>query len=276
MKVVLFCGGLGLRLREYSHELPKPMVPIGGVPVLLHVMQYYAHFGHTDFVLALGYKGDVIERYFFERGAEPLSSQPQRGEDGLEWSRAAFGDWTVTFAHTGSDVNIGGRLLRVRSLVDQEEIFLANYSDDLTDAPLNDLIAEFRQQEGVVGSFLSVKPNLSLHAVSTDGAGRVTDIVSVRDAGIRVNGGYFIFRRSIFDVLFPGEELVEEPFARLMENGALMAHDHQGFWGPLDTLKDHQVLEDLELDGRSPWKLWLTTGNRPATEDIAFVPGRAE
>lgn len=273
MKVVLFCGGLGLRLREYSHELPKPMVPIGNVPVLLHVMQYYAHFGHTDFVLCLGYEGETIERYFYERGAKPVASQPEHGGDDVPSMRVRFGDWQITFARTGLDVNIGGRLLRVRSLVEEDEMFLANYSDDLTDAPLDELVEEFRSRSEIVASFLSVRPNLSLHAVTTDAMGLVSSLVSVRDSGIRVNGGYFIFRRDIFDVLFPGEELVEEPFSRLIDRGALMAHPYHGFWGPLDTLKDHQYLEDLEATGAAPWKLGQQAAQAVSGEGAASAPG---
>lgn len=273
MKVVLFCGGKGLRLREYSHALPKPMVPVGELPVLLHVMRYYAHFGHTDFVLCLGYKGDVIEQYFYERGALATASQPGPGVEGSTFTRVAYGDWTITFARTGIDVNIGGRLMLVRSLVEDEEIFLANYSDDLTDASLDELVDVFSRNESAVASFLSVRPNLSLHAVATDPEGRVVLLESLRDTGVRVNGGYFIFRRSIFDVLQEGEELVEEPFRRLIDRGALVAYEHHGFWGPLDTLKDHQYLEELEAAGTAPWKMAREVARAPAAEGGAVVPG---
>ena len=276
MKVVLFCGGRGLRLREYSHALPKPMVPVGGLPVLLHVMQYYAHFGHTDFVLCLGYKGDVIERYFYERGARATRSQPNQDAEGTTFARVAYGNWTVTFARTGIDVNIGGRLMLVRSLVKDEEIFLANYSDDLTDASLDQLVDEFTRNDRAVASFLSVRPNLSLHSVATDPTGRVVHMESLRDTGVRVNGGYFVLRRAVFDVLRSGEELVEEPFRRLIERGALIAHQHHGFWGPLDTLKDHQYLEELEAAGTAPWRLAHETARAPARETGAIAPSLSD
>lgn len=276
MKVVLFCGGKGLRLREYSHALPKPMVPVGGLPVLVHVMQYYAHFGHKDFVLCLGYKGDVIEQYFYERGARATPLRHDEDAEGTPFARVAYGDWTITFARTGIDVNIGGRLRAVRSLVEGEEIFLANYSDDLTDASLDELVDAFTRNDRAVASFLSVRPNLSLHAVATDPEGRVVGLESLRDTGVRVNGGYFIFRRAIFDVLHPGEELVEEPFHRLIERGALVAHQHHGFWGPLDTLKDHQYLEELEAAGTAPWRLADGPARAPAVEAGVMAPNPSD
>jgi glucose-1-phosphate cytidylyltransferase len=146
-------------------------------------------------------------------------------------------------------------------------MFLANYSDDLADAPLDRLVENVRARPEVVGSFISVKPNLSLHCVDVDDSGAVTGVSMLSDRGLLVNGGYFVFRQGIFDVLRPGEELVEEPFARLIERRALVAHEHRGFWGPLDTLKDHQRLEELEATGEAPWKLWERAGS------AAVAPG---
>lgn len=256
MKVVLFCGGLGLRLREVSDTLPKPMVPIGDTPVLLHVMRYYAHYGHTDFVLCLGYKGDVIRNYFLERGAVPRVDDERQLSNGQVTETVTWRGWTVTFAPTGDTANIGSRLRCVQPLVENEEMFLANYSDDLTDAPLDELIANFRQRPGLLGGFLSVRPNLSFHCVIAEPGGSVTDIIAIRDTAIRVNGGYFLLRPGIFPLMHPGEELVEQPFERLIQRRALWAYAHDGFWGPLDTLKDHQLLEELNASGAAPWKVW--------------------
>lgn len=256
MKVVLFCGGLGLRLREYSDTLPKPMVPVGKDPVLLHVMKYYAHFGHTDFILCLGYKGEVIKDYFFDRGATLVRGQDQVLGNGESTQTVSWHGWRVTFAPTGQSSNIGDRLLCVRTLLKDEETFLANYSDDLTDAPLDVLIAEFHERQDLLGSFLAVKPNLSFHVVVADAQGTVTDILAIRETPIRVNGGYFILRPQIFEFMRAGEELVEEPFERLIKNRALRAYEHDGFWGPMDTLKDYEALEQMNELGTAPWKVW--------------------
>lgn len=256
MKVVLFCGGRGLRLREYSDKLPKPMIPIGEEPVLLHLMRYYAHFGHTEFVLCLGYQGHKVRSHFESLGAVTV---PDGASDAVldpAVARMRLGTWSLTFVQTDVEDTIGDRLRKARPFVEDDELFLANYSDDLADAPLDVLIENMRSRPDVVGSFLSVKPNLSLHCVDANADGTVTGVSLLRDRGLRVNGGYFVFRRAIFDVLLPGDELVLEPFARLIERRALIAHEHVGFWGPLDTLKDHQYLEELDAGGAAPWKVW--------------------
>lgn len=263
MKVVLFCGGRGLRLREFSGTVPKPMVSIGGEPALLHVMRYYAHFGHSDFILCLGYKGDVIRSHFTRLGAVRAEQVPSSQTDGAVVERAFLGSWNLTFLQTGVDDTIGDRLRRAKPLLGNDEIFLANYSDDLADAPLDRMIDAFTARPGMVASFISVKPNLSLHVVDANDDGTVVDVALLKEQGVRVNGGYFIFRRAIFDALRPGEELVDEPFHRLIERRSLVAYRHDGFWGPLDTLKDHQYLEDLAASGSPPWQLWPSPREHP-------------
>jgi glucose-1-phosphate cytidylyltransferase len=257
MKVVLFCGGEGLRLREYSEAIPKPMVPIGPRPVLWHVMRYYAHFGHRDFILALGYKEDAIKEYFLHYD-EAVSNDFVLSQGGrqVELLSSDISDWRITFASTGTHANIGQRLLAVRRHVEGEEVFLANYADGVTDAPLNDLVGDFMRR-GKVAALLAVRPAYAFHVTSVDGDGLVRAIQSVADAGLRMNGGYFIFRREIFDYIREGEELVEEPFRRLVEAQQLIAYCHDGFWAPMDTLKERQKLEDLNQSGRPPWAVWL-------------------
>lgn len=199
MKVVLFCGGQGLRLREYSEAVPKPMVPIGPRPVLWHVMRYYAHFGHRDFVLALGYKADAIKEYFLHYD-EAVSNDFVLSQGGrhVELLSSDITDWRITFASTGLNANIGERLLTVRRHVEDEEVFLANYADGLTDAPLNDLVRDFMQR-GKVAALLAVRPAYAFHVTAVDNDGLVRSIESVAQNGLRMNGGYFIFRREIFN-----------------------------------------------------------------------------
>jgi glucose-1-phosphate cytidylyltransferase len=255
MKVVIFCGGLGLRLREYSEAIPKPMVPIGHHPILWHNMRYYAHHGHREFILCLGYKADVIKEYFL-RYNEALSNDFILTGDGqLELLGTDIRDWRITFVDTGVQALIGERLRAVQQHIGSDEFFLANYGDNLTDAPINELLEDFRGRDKVA-AFLSVAPTNSFHVVQVRPDGIVTAIEGIEASGLRINGGYFIFRRQIFDYVRPGEELVEEPFQRLIAEGQLMAYRHDGFWAPMDTLKDMQNLGALYDSGRPPWAVW--------------------
>jgi glucose-1-phosphate cytidylyltransferase len=255
MKVVLFCGGQGLRLREYSEAVPKPMVPIGSRPVLWHVMRYYAHFGHRDFVLALGYRAEAIKEYFL-RYEEAVSNDFVLSHGGnVELLSSDITDWRITFAGTGTHANIGQRLLAVRRHVEAEEVFLANYADGVTDAPLDELVRDFMIR-GKVAALLAVRPSYGFHVTSVGPDGLVRSVQSVADAGLRMNGGYFIFRREIFNYIREGEDLVNEPFRRLVTEGQLVGYCHDGFWAPMDTLKERQMLEELNLSGRPPWAVW--------------------
>jgi glucose-1-phosphate cytidylyltransferase len=256
MKVVLFCGGLGLRMRDASERLPKPMVPIGDRPLLLHVMKYYAHFGHTDFILCLGYKGEVIKEYFLNY-KEALLNDFVFSEGGkrLQVLRSDIQDWTITFVDTGLDSNIGQRLQTVEPYLCGEDVFLANYADVLTDLHLPMMLDEFRSQK-MIASFLCVKPTHSFHVVSMNEDDVVEDIQPLAAANIWINGGYFIFRKEIFDYLGEGEELVVEPFQRLIKESRLHTYPHSGFWAPMDTLVDHQTLERLANEPRPPWAVW--------------------
>src|SRR6266481_2387885 len=197
MKVVLFCGGFGMRMREYSEAVPKPMVPIGYRPILWHVMKYYAHYGHKDFILCLGYKADVIKNYF--RNYDECVSNDfvlSRGGKNLELLSSDIGDWRITFVDTGLSSNIGMRLKAVEKHLCDEEIFLANYTDGLCDVNLNELIEMFRKSNRMA-CFVSVKPGASFHMISVDREGNVRSIEHITKTGARINGGFFIFRRDL-------------------------------------------------------------------------------
>jgi glucose-1-phosphate cytidylyltransferase len=260
MKVVLFSGGLGLRLREYSDAIPKPMIPIGVRPILWHVMRYYAAFGHRDFIVCLGYRADVVKSYFLEY-SEAISNDFVLSDGGrsLELLRTDIQDWRITFADTGVHTIVGQRLRAIRPYVEGEDMFLANYGDTLTDAPLPELVESFERSDAVA-AFLAVRPTYSFHIVDSKPGGEVKAIRSVDEADLRVNGGYFIFRRAIFDYIREGEELVVEPFRRLIDEGKLLAFRHDGFWAPMDTLKDKQDLDALHERGNAPWEVWLRNG----------------
>ncbi len=255
MKVVLFCGGLGTRIREYSETIPKPMIPIGNQPMLWHIMQYYAQYGHRDFVLCLGYKANTIKDFFLSNKPHSFADcVVSKGGAEVEVIGEQQEDWRVALIDTGVWRNIGERLWAVRSHVENEEMFLANYSDGLTDAPLPDVI-EYFKQSGKAACFVAVHLPLSFHLADVDPDGRVRDLRTSHQADIWMNGGYFIFRPKIFDYMKEGEELVLEPFQRLIEADELVAYRYQGFWRAMDTLKDKQVLEDLVESGKIPWRL---------------------
>lgn len=256
MKVVLFCGGLGMRLRDYSESVPKPMVSVGYRPILWHVMRYYAHFGHKDFILCLGYKADTIKQYFL-RYDETISNDFVMSEGGrkVDLVSSDIDDWKITFVDTGLTSNIGTRLAAVRPYLESEDMFLANYSDGVSDLPLPTMIDYFRGQDAVA-CFAGVAPTQSFHLVSVEDGGRVRSIRHVKDVGMRINGGFFVFRKQIFDWMRPGEELVEEPFQRLAAAGKLLAYPYDGFWACMDTFRDKQLLEDLYSRGQVPWEVW--------------------
>jgi glucose-1-phosphate cytidylyltransferase len=257
VKVVLFCGGRGLRLREYSEAIPKPMITVGFRPVLWHVMRYFAHFGHREFILCLGYKADVIKEYFL-RYNEALSNDfvLSNGGRDVELLQRDIQDWRISFIDTGLSPRVGERLRAVRRFVDDAP-FLANYGDVLTDAPLNERVDRFLGGSAV-GSFLCVRPRTySFHLVRLETDHRVAAIEDIGQSNLWINGGYFIFRPELFDYLGPGEELVEQPFRRLIEAGKLHGDPYDGFWAPMDTLKDLQLLESVFETGRPPWAVWM-------------------
>ncbi|HSQ64552.1 MAG TPA: glucose-1-phosphate cytidylyltransferase [Polyangiaceae bacterium] len=257
MKVVLFCGGLGMRLREYSESVPKPMVPVGYRPILWHVMRYYAHFGHKDFILCLGYRADTIKRYFMNY-EETISNDFVLSEGGrkVELLSSDIQDWKITFVDTGLSSNIGMRLKAVQPLLEDEEMFLANYSDGVSDLHLPSMIEGFQTKGDAIACFAGVAPTQSFHLVSAAADGTVKSINHIKDVGMRINGGFFVLRREIFDWIEPGEELVEGPFRRLAATGKLLTYPHDGFWAAMDTFKDRQLLEDMYTRGEVPWEVW--------------------
>jgi glucose-1-phosphate cytidylyltransferase len=267
MKVVLFCGGLGTRLREHSDTIPKPLVNIGYRPILWHLMRYYAHFGHTEFILALGYRGDLIRKYFLEYD-DCMSNDFTLSDAGRTLHSRDMEDWRITFVDTGLHANIGQRLVRVRKYVEQEDEFLANYSDGLSDLPLNDLIADFRAKR-VVATLASVRSWHSFHAVQSSPDGYVTTMGPWRNDDFMINGGFFAFRKDIFDYIQDGEELVEQPFTRLREKKLLSTFRYPGFWQAMDTFKDKITFDRMEARGECPWMVWkddMAGGRGPATD----------
>ena len=256
MKVVLFCGGQGLRIRDAAPTIPKPMVTIGNRPILWHIMRYYAHYGHKDFILCLGYNASAIKEFFLHYNEAISNDFVLSGDGSVELLRSDISDWRITFLDTGLVASVGERLRAARPYLEGEEAFLASYGDTLTDAPLPDVIDALAAR-GKTAGFLSVRPaSYTFHVVTTTRGNVVKGIQSVTSSDIRINGGYFYFRHEIFDYIGEHEDLIEEPFARLIEQRELVAFPYDGFWAPLDTLKDKHNLEALIESGRPPWAVW--------------------
>lgn len=256
MKVVLFCGGLGIRMREYSESIPKPMVEIGYRPIIWHLMKYYAYYGHKDFILCLGYRGDMIKKYFLNYD-ECISNDlvMSNGGKNVHLYNSDIEDWTITFVDTGLNANIGQRLKAVEPYLGDDPVFMANYADGLTDLYLPNYLDNFYQYDKV-GSFLCVKASQSFHVVSLSNDSLVSEITPVNEANLLINGGFFIFKREIFNYMQAGEELVREPFQRLIAQKELIAYRHNGFWACMDTFKEKQIFDDMHSKGETPWTVW--------------------
>jgi len=256
MKVVIFCGGLGLRMRSSDESAPKPMMSIGDRPVLWHVMRYYANFGHTDFILCLGYGAKSVKDYFLTyQETHSNDFVLSKGGEHIELLSSDISEWRITFVDTGIDTAIGERLRRVRRFLDDDEVFLSNYGDVLTDAPLDDIVQRLLATDAA-GSLLAVPPQDSFHVVDIDSESKITGFVAVTDMNMRINGGYFVFRQDIFDYLHEGDDLVMNACVRAAAEGRMLAIPYDGFWAPMDTLKERSRLEDLYRAGQSPWAVW--------------------
>jgi len=264
MKVVLFCGGLGTRLREHSDTIPKPLVSIGYRPIIWHLMRYYAHFGHKEFILCLGYRGDLIRDYFLNYREEMTNDFTLNGGDrSVALHSGDISEWKITFVDTGLHSNIGQRLLRAKKYLQDEEMFLANYADGLSNLPIDRQIAEFSASDAI-GSFVAVRSSQSFHAVQMEPDGSVTSMGAMPDQALLINGGFFVLRKEIFSNIEEGEELVEKPFSRLIAQKRLTAFRWDGFWQCMDTFKDKITFDRMEAKGECPWTLWrhATAGGR--------------
>jgi glucose-1-phosphate cytidylyltransferase len=219
-------------------------------------MKYFAHFGHNEFVLCLGYKADAIKNYFLSYN-EAISNDfvLQQGGRDIHLLSSDIDDWKISFIDTGINTTIGQRLKAVEPYLEGEQSFLANYSDGLTDLPLPMYLDNFIDS-GRIGSFLAVQSNQAFHVAQLDQDGVVNRFEPLSDSDLWINGGFFAFRSEIFDYIRAGEDLVAEPFNRLMQQRDLIAYRYRGFWMAMDTFKDKQALDDLYEQGIAPWEVW--------------------
>jgi glucose-1-phosphate cytidylyltransferase len=267
MKVVLFCGGLGMRMRDGVTTGPKPMAMIGERPLLWHVMRYYAHFGHTEFVLCLGYGASYVKDFFLNYDETKSNDFILEGTE-VKLFKTDISDWRVTFVDTGLNSSIGERLRRVRRFVADEPVFLANYADVLTNAPLPDMLTRF-EASSAVASLLAVPLQSSHHVVDIADDGLVANVTLMRDLRQWENGGYFLLRQEIFDYLHEDEDLVEDALLRLVPQQKVLAYPYKGYWSPADTVKERAQLEEMYHRGYCPWMVWDQERSGSASADAS-------
>lgn len=255
MKVVLFCGGYGTRMRTgTAGDVPKPMQLVGPRPLIWHVMRYYAHFGHTEFILCLGYGSHHIKDFFLNY-QETTSNDFVLRAGRVELLSTDISEWSISFVQTGIDSPIGERLRRVRDHLGGDEMFLANYADVLTDAPLPEMIDRFAASDA--GALMMVvPPSETFHCIELGESGTVGGITPVSQMPLWVNGGYFVLRQEIFDHIPEGGDLVGDGCAELAKRGRLQAYPYRGYWRPTDTVKERVALDDAYSRGERPWALW--------------------
>ena len=256
MKAVLLAGGLGTRLREETEFRPKPMVEIGGRPVLWHIMKMLGQQSLTDFVVCAGYKSEQIKNYFYNYRAMNLDFTVNLG-GGVEPTYHGGHDedgWNVTVADTGALTMTGGRIKRIKKYVGDER-FLCTYGDGIADIDLDALLA-FHESHGKLATVTSVHPTSRFGILETDENGLVQRFKEKPQAEGWINIGYFIFEPKVFDYLGDDSVLEEEPLRRLAEDGELAAYQHTGFWQPMDTYRETQLLNELWDSGRAPWRTW--------------------
>jgi len=257
MKVVILCGGLGTRLREETEFRPKPMVEVGGRPILWHIMKTYAHYGHHDFVLCLGYRGNTIKEYFLNYEAMNNDFSIRLGNTShIQYhGQHAEQEFGVTLADTGLNSMTGGRIQRIRRYIDSDT-FLMTYGDGLTDVRIDEVV-KFHQSHGRIATMTAVPPISRFGLIDTAADRRVTSFVEKPKTDGLMNAGYFVLNRRVFDYIGGDECIFEgEPLERLARDGELMAYRHDGFFYAMDTFREYQHLNELWSRSAAPWKAW--------------------
>jgi glucose-1-phosphate cytidylyltransferase len=256
VKVVILAGGYGTRIRDVAEELPKPMIPVGPYPILWHVMKRYARYGHKQFVICLGYKGQVIKDFFlnYEAYTRDLTVKFDRNGGVTYHSEHTEADWSITLSDTGLRAMTGARIRRIRRYVEGED-FLLTYGDGVSDVDIDSLVA-FHRSHGRVLTVTGVRPPGRFGEMVSAAGGRVLEFNEKPQATAgRISGGFFVASPRLFDYLDDREELVfeQEPVRRLVEEGELMMYEHDGFWQPMDTSREYQLLNSLYDSGAAPW-----------------------
>ena len=260
MKVVILCGGYGTRIRDVSADIPKPMIPVGGLPILWHIMKYYSSFGFSDFILCLGYKGHVIKDFFLNYRARTSDFSITLGESGgIEYhTDHAETKWRITLAETGLETMTGGRIARIEHYLRKDEDFMLTYGDGLSNIDLGKLL-EYHRSHRKIATVSGVRPPGRFGELRAEGDGTIIEFNEKPQAtaGL-INGGYFVLRQEIFKYLPNRESLVfeQEPMRSLVRDRNLMVYEHDGFWQPMDTYRDYSYLNSIYAKGEALWKKW--------------------
>ena len=260
MRVVLLCGGYGTRIRDVADDLPKPMIPVGGMPIVWHIMKHYAHFGHKDFVLCLGYKGQVLKDFFLNYEVRTNDFTVTLGNKGgveLHTSHDESG-WQITAAETGPEAMTGARVRKIKKYIGSDANFMLTYGDGVADIDLKALL-RFHEQHGRLMTVTGVRPPGRFGEITSEPGGQVRSFnEKPQVSGGRISGGFFVCRREIFDYLPEGDDLVleEGPLNSLARDKQLMVFEHEGFWHPMDTFRDYKFLNSLCEKGKAPWQIW--------------------
>lgn len=256
MKVVILAGGRGTRISEESQLRPKPMIEIGGRPILWHIMKIYSYYGFHDFIICCGYKGQMIKEYFLHYYSYQSDSTFYLKDKSVETHKSIVEPWKVTLANTGLDTLTAGRILKIKEYI-QEDEFLLTYGDGVSDVNITALI-DFHHRQGKIATITTTQPSGRFGALKIDEDNRILGFrEKARADQAWINAGFMVLGRKVFDYLGDGNEMLEQtPFERLARNGEMAAYKHDGFWSPMDTMRDKEYLEKLWEEGNAPWKVW--------------------
>jgi len=256
MRVVILAGGLGTRLSEETDTRPKPMIEIGGKPILWHIMKIYAHYGFNEFIVCLGYKGYAIKEYFSNYFLHQSNVTIDLKNNSMEIHDSKVEPWKITLVDTGLNTQTGGRIKRVQKYI-EDETFMLTYGDGVADIDIKKLV-EFHKSHGKLATITAVQPSGRFGALDLDSNDNVLDFKE-KPKGDKawINGGFFVLETEIFDYIKGDETYWErEPLENLARDGELVAFKHIGFWQPMDTLRDKKQLEEFWISGKPPWKIW--------------------
>lgn len=258
MKVVILAGGLGTRLSEETDIRPKPMVEIGGRPIIWHIMKIYASYGFTDFVICLGYKGYFIKEYFANYFLHQTDMTIDLGSNQIEYHKSASEKWKISLIDTGKDSMTGGRIKRIQSYIGNEP-FMLTYGDGVADINIGSLV-EFHKSHGKLLTVTAIQPSGRFGALEMDEqSGQVGSFLEKpKGDGVWINGGFFVCQPEVFSYINQGDATIweQEPLQKIAKDGQLVGYRHEGFWRPMDTLKDKQDLNDLWNSNKALWKIW--------------------
>jgi glucose-1-phosphate cytidylyltransferase len=256
MKTFILAGGLGTRLSEETALRPKPMVEIGGHPILWHIMNMYAHFGFQEFALALGYKGEIIKDYFLRFHAMGSDLTLDLGSGNFVLHDGVHPNWKVHLIDTGDHTQTGGRIKRLGRLLETDRTFMATYGDGVANVDIKTLL-EFHKAHGKLATVTAVRPPARFGGLDMDGDQVVSFAEKPQTGAGWINGGFFVLDRRVLDYIEGDDTSFEgRPMERLTQEGQLMAYRHEGFWQPMDTLREKNMLEDMWNSGHAPWKMW--------------------